>query len=76
MQTTSRATVATLFGLLLGFGLMQMGNTFQGSDHRGGGHRSRDPPYYGGLTEGEGSRKYFGASMLGVYEADRFVLRG
>jgi MFS family permease len=31
MQTTSRATVATLFGLLLGFGLMQMGNTFQGT---------------------------------------------
>src|ERR1700741_3828817 len=31
MQTTSRATVATLFGLLLGFGLMQMGNPFQGT---------------------------------------------
>ena len=31
MQTTSRATVATLFGLLLGFGLMQVGNTFQGT---------------------------------------------
>jgi MFS family permease len=31
MQTTSRVTVATLFGLLLGFGLMQMGNTFQGT---------------------------------------------
>ena len=28
---TQRATVATLFGLLLGFGLMQMGNTFQGT---------------------------------------------
>jgi MFS family permease len=31
MQTTQRATVATLFSLLLGFGLMQMGNTFQGT---------------------------------------------
>ena len=31
MQTTQRATVSTLFSLLLGFGLMQMGNTFQGT---------------------------------------------
>ena len=31
MQTTPRATLATLFALLLGFGLMQMGNTFQGT---------------------------------------------
>jgi MFS family permease len=31
MQTTQRATVSTLFALLLGFGLMQMGNTFQGT---------------------------------------------
>ena len=29
MQTTQRATVSTLLGLLLGFGLMQMGNTLQ-----------------------------------------------
>ena len=28
-QTTQRATIATLFALLLGFGLMQMGNTLQ-----------------------------------------------
>jgi MFS family permease len=31
MQTPPRAAVTTLFGLLLGFGLMQMGNTFQGT---------------------------------------------
>src|SRR5215469_6543386 len=31
MQTKQLATVATLLGLLLGFGLMQMGNTFQGT---------------------------------------------
>src|SRR6478672_2653808 len=31
MQTNQRATVATLLGLLLGFGLMQMGNTLQGT---------------------------------------------
>jgi MFS family permease len=31
MQTTQRATVPTLLGLLLGFGLMQMGNTLQGT---------------------------------------------
>ena len=31
MQTKQLVTVATLFGLLLGFGLMQMGNTFQGT---------------------------------------------
>jgi MFS family permease len=31
MQTTPRGTLATLLSLLLGFGLMQMGNTFQGT---------------------------------------------
>jgi MFS family permease len=31
MQTKQQATVATLLGLLLGFGLMQMGNTLQGT---------------------------------------------
>ena len=31
MQTTQRATLPTLFALLLGFGLMQMGNTLQGT---------------------------------------------
>jgi len=31
MQTTPRGTLATLGALLLGFGLMQMGNTFQGT---------------------------------------------
>ncbi|MBV9875040.1 MAG: MFS transporter [Verrucomicrobia bacterium] len=31
MQGTPRGTLATLFALLLGFGLMQMGNTFQGT---------------------------------------------
>jgi MFS family permease len=31
MQTTPRATVPTLLALLLGFGLMQMGNTLQGT---------------------------------------------
>jgi MFS family permease len=31
MQTTQRATLATLLALLLGFGLMQMGNTLQGT---------------------------------------------
>jgi MFS family permease len=31
MQSTPQATLATLFALLLGFGLMQMGNTFQGT---------------------------------------------
>jgi len=31
MQTSPRTTVSTLFALLLGFGLMQMGNTFQGT---------------------------------------------
>ncbi len=31
MQITQRATVSTLLALLLGFGLMQMGNTFQGT---------------------------------------------
>jgi MFS family permease len=31
MQATERATVSTLFALLLGFGLMQMGNTLQGT---------------------------------------------
>ena len=31
MQSTPRATLATLLALLLGFGLMQMGNTFQGT---------------------------------------------
>jgi MFS family permease len=31
MQTKQLATVSTLFSLLLGFGLMQMGNTFQGT---------------------------------------------
>jgi MFS family permease len=31
MQTTPRATLATLLALLLGFGLMQIGNTFQGT---------------------------------------------
>jgi hypothetical protein len=31
MQATPRASLATLFALLLGFGLMQMGNTFQGT---------------------------------------------
>jgi MFS family permease len=31
MQTTQRATLSTLFALLLGFGLMQMGNTLQGT---------------------------------------------
>jgi MFS family permease len=31
MQGTPQATLATLFALLLGFGLMQMGNTFQGT---------------------------------------------
>ena len=31
MQTTQRATVPTLLALLLGFGLMQMGNTLQGT---------------------------------------------
>ncbi len=31
MQATPRASFATLFALLLGFGLMQMGNTFQGT---------------------------------------------
>jgi MFS family permease len=31
MQTKQRATLATLLGLLLGFGLMQMGNTLQGT---------------------------------------------
>ena len=31
MQSTPQANLATLFALLLGFGLMQMGNTFQGT---------------------------------------------
>jgi MFS family permease len=31
MQTSQRATVPTFFALLLGFGLMQMGNTLQGT---------------------------------------------
>jgi MFS family permease len=31
MQTRQRANVSTLFALLLAFGLMQMGNTFQGT---------------------------------------------
>src|SRR5260221_6737500 len=31
MQTAPRGTLATLTALLLGFGLMQMGNTFQGT---------------------------------------------
>jgi MFS family permease len=31
MQTQQRATLPTLFALLLGFGLMQMGNTLQGT---------------------------------------------
>jgi len=31
MQTKQRATVSTLLALLLGFGLMQMGNTLQGT---------------------------------------------
>ena len=31
MQTVQRPTVPTLFALLLGFGLMQMGNTLQGT---------------------------------------------
>jgi MFS family permease len=31
MQTTQRANISTLFALLLGFGLMQMANTFQGT---------------------------------------------
>jgi MFS family permease len=31
MRTTPRGTLATLGALLLGFGLMQMGNTFQGT---------------------------------------------
>src|SRR5258708_31802626 len=31
MQGVERVTVSTLFALLLGFGLMQMGNTFQGT---------------------------------------------
>src|SRR5260221_275997 len=31
MQTVQRATVSTLLALLLGFGLMQMGNTLQGT---------------------------------------------
>jgi MFS family permease len=31
MQTTQRATLPTLLALLLGFGLMQMGNTLQGT---------------------------------------------
>ncbi|HYY29807.1 MAG TPA: MFS transporter, partial [Chthoniobacterales bacterium] len=31
MQTAQRATLPTLLGLLLGFGLMQMGNTLQGT---------------------------------------------
>jgi MFS family permease len=31
MQTTQRATLSTLLALLLGFGLMQMGNTLQGT---------------------------------------------
>ena len=31
MQATSRSSFATLSALLLGFGLMQMGNTFQGT---------------------------------------------
>src|ERR1700730_1905152 len=31
MQTVQRATLPTLLALLLGFGLMQMGNTLQGT---------------------------------------------
>jgi hypothetical protein len=31
MQGAERVTVSTLFALLLGYGLMQMGNTFQGT---------------------------------------------
>src|SRR3954464_2069100 len=31
MQGVERVTVSTLFALLLGYGLMQMGNTFQGT---------------------------------------------
>jgi hypothetical protein len=31
MQTVQRPTVPTLSALLLGFGLMQMGNTLQGT---------------------------------------------
>src|SRR6201993_78082 len=31
MQAVERVTVSTLFALLLGYGLMQMGNTFQGT---------------------------------------------
>ena len=31
MQTKPQAALTTLFGLLLGYGLMQMGNTFQGT---------------------------------------------
>src|ERR1700746_3933183 len=31
MQTEQRATLTTLLALLLGFGLMQMGNTLQGT---------------------------------------------
>src|ERR1700756_1289631 len=31
MQGVERATVSTLFALLLGYGLMQVGNTFQGT---------------------------------------------
>jgi hypothetical protein len=31
MQTKQQATMATLLGLLLGFGLMQMGNALQGT---------------------------------------------
>ena len=31
MQTGQRATVSTLLALLMGFGLMQMGNTLQGT---------------------------------------------
>src|SRR5260221_4907938 len=53
MQGVERVTVSTLFALLLGFGLMQMGNTFQGTllSIRGG-IEGFSPAQIGGVGSG------------------------
>src|SRR5260221_8401844 len=53
MQGVERVTVSTLFALLLGYGIMQMGNTFQGTllSIRGG-IEGFSPAQIGGVGSG------------------------
>lgn len=65
MQTLQRAPLLTLLALLLGFGLMQMGNTLQGTLLSvGGGIEGFSPAQVGAV----------GAGFWGLYRQSPFGL--